>query len=520
MRSRSVTSVGRYGIYAVLSLVLTTLTSVVIPPQYAYATGPLSAPDGSGAYQVCNTNEYHDAANDNVPGGSGAHWRVWIYCNWGGTKGTASPYSRIQLPFLCTFNGGTGCSTTIFPAGGDTSNACAGTTWTTDETAQTFKGCLAWNSNGNNSDYICVGLCHTRSRSDQTINRQYWLGGGCSCWQPTGLGEQGRLMTSGTVDAYPSQPADWYTGGAAPPVPDSTAPVPVCSRTLTDTNAMTGQFRSGALPTTVAATATQGVWNYGDTNTTTVTGAYPYDRNHTYGALSTMPTDGWTATLTVTYTANSGHTFADGSTTKTAVCSLRVDFLNPDKTTAGGTGGSSGSGSGDINNPTSVDDCSPSGWGWLNPVSLIKGVFCLGKLMLIPSSATQTSMSGMWTSITTKAPFSVLYEVVTFIPNNLDDFAYSIGQYSPVVSHGVGGTATSPICSTDNGSTRFNGHGTGICNYSGEYPFQYVGSPFRVDGGTGHVTDSGVYLVRQIALFAFGLLFFYSCYRGIAEILK
>jgi hypothetical protein len=148
--------------------------------------------------------------------------------------------------------------------------------------------------------------------------------------------------------------------GPAAAVNDLTMPAAACSRSLAQNNgANVATFTGG--PAQAAGMSLAYGWGFGDGTT-----AAAMSPQHIYPALSSMPAGGWTATLTVTATASAGHKFTDGASTKTATCALRIDFLNPSHSAAGGS---------------AVDeqddaDC-PSGWGWLNPLAFVRILKCL-----------------------------------------------------------------------------------------------------------------------------------------------
>lgn len=301
------------------------------------------------------------------------------------------------------------------------------------------------------------------------------------------------------------------SAGSDPGAPalDATQGTSVCSRTLTDTSQMTGEFfasRTGMAHATVTAWS----WAWGDGTTAGTS----QNMNHTYGALSTMPQNGWTATVTMTITASTSHYFSDGTSVKTGTCSLRVDFLHPDQITSGSTGGGSGS-TGDA----TLDTCLPSGWNWVNPLAIIGGMGCILKVLFIPSSSTVSSLGHLWDTATTKVPFSIINDAVTYIPATLDDMRDGVAAHSPIlgynynVAHDV---ARSPIC--DNGAG-----GIHICGTSG-YPF--AGTYFDIhgfSGCSGDACESGNSIplaVRTVLLFVITGLFLYACWRGAGEILK
>lgn len=502
-----------WGLRAIACLVAMLVVSVLVPPPMAYATALTGPPDANGNYAVCNFTVASGADFVVQSTTHGRHQAVNVRCNYGKDSGESIEALNI---------------TEQYSDGSTTATTYPSSFWPDTTAAATCSQNFSNTDTGTMPQRIDIG--------ENTSNQTAWVG---VCRPKTGnttgspsingfTGCQVRYLDFGLQNCRigtvtvgdsstlrdPLFSPDFYPGGVAGPTRDAVKGTGwPCTRTLDNTSTMVGSFNTSPVTQNEAnAAPTQAVWNWGDSssNTTISTAGPTYQANHTFPAIGSMPTNGWTTSVTVTYTATSGHLFSDGSSTNTSVCSLRVDFLHPDQSSPGSSdNGSTGD--------AGLDACIPSGWGILNPINLIGGVGCMLKKLFIPTSTTSDAMTSMWTGITSKAPFSVLYEVVTFIPQNLDDFVYAVNAYSPVVSHPLGGPNTSPICASDNANTTHTQ--LGLCDYSGAYPFE-GGGPFRVDGGTGHVTDPNVYLVRQIALFALGLLFFYACYRGVGEILK
>jgi hypothetical protein len=64
-------------------------------------------------------------------------------------------------------------------------------------------------------------------------------------------------------------------------------------------------------------------------------------------------------------------------------------------------------------------------------------------MLFAPSPGTVTSLLQLWEQIKTKAPFSVMYEVVTFIPAALTSLADGMGSGAPACPAG------SPVCLSD-----------------------------------------------------------------------
>jgi hypothetical protein len=196
-------------------------------------------------------------------------------------------------------------------------------------------------------------------------------------------------VPSGQVTQTNTTPPQPLASGVnpVPAVPPFT--VTDCSRSLyQDGSTRYATFRSGTVTPLTGTTDTYS-WDFGDSTTPATTAT----AQHTYTA--TMPSGGWTATLTVTRTGN-GTTYT--SDPVTATCALRVDWLNPNSTTPTTT------------TPDEEDSDCPTGFGWLNPLAIIKTLKCL----FIPSEDAVNSLGNLWGDMTTKAPFSWAYEVVTF----------------------------------------------------------------------------------------------------------
>jgi hypothetical protein len=180
----------------------------------------------------------------------------------------------------------------------------------------------------------------------------------------------------------PVLPTNNYPGATAGPALDATQGTSSCSRTLSDTSTMIAEFAAGR--TGMAnATVTAWSWAWGD-GTTAGTTVPPVKHNYPT-PITSEPQDGWTATVTMTVTATSGHLFLDGTGVKTGTCSMRVDFLHPENLTPGSTGGGS-------TGTTALDSCLPSGWSVLNPLAVIGGMGCALQVLFIPSSLDTSSM--------------------------------------------------------------------------------------------------------------------------------
>lgn len=288
------------------------------------------------------------------------------------------------------------------------------------------------------------------------------------------------------------------------PVADSAVGTPACSRTLTDTAAMTGEFHA-APGTPTNATATGYDWNWGDATTHGTTA----NANHTYGALSTMPNGGWTAVVTVTYTSTSGHVFAGNASTATATCSLRVDFLHPAQTTPASTGTPESTGD------TGLDDCLPSGWNVLNPFAFIGGLGCVFKYLFIPQESSISDLGSLWDEATSKAPFSVVNDLVTYLPETILDFREGVQCSSPTyvqpghsaVGCGVAPTGepnVSPICDLPIADP-CNGH---------SYPFAAT----ALDPNDPSYSPA-LGVARTAFLYVMVAIFIYACWRGAGQVL-
>lgn len=213
----------------------------------------------------------------------------------------------------------------------------------------------------------------------------------------------GQIVNRGTTDTaitLASMPVPLVVGANPPatlPTTDAT-----CSRVLAQNNGSNVATFDGTLATVTGITDTYS-WDFGDSSTDATT----IDAQHIYPATSSMPEGGWTATLTVTRTGN-GTTYEVGPSVKT--CALRVDYLNPEQTEAG---------SGEFDEPDD-SDC-PTGFGWINPLAILKVLKCL----LIPSEDSVNSLGELWGDVTTKAPFSWAYEIVSLPGHFFDDMADS-----------------------------------------------------------------------------------------------
>lgn len=421
------------------------LTALFLFPVRADAA-LLSTPDAGGFYAHCNirTRLNHAVGNEE-----------WASCQFGG--GTAT-----SLQIVPHYSGGTytltaPVSTCTFSASGGKAQANWGFTGSPGNSCNGSAGSDAtWTS------ITCNFMTIAGVNRNCTIDN--WIVGG---------------------SGNPPSPFDHYSGGTDGDLLDATSGTATCSRTLTDTSAMTGQFTSSNSGQT-NATVTSVDWNWGDSTTHATTA----NANHTYGALSTMPSGGWTATVTNTVTSSIGHFFADSSSTKTVTCQLRVDFLNPSNSTAGST--SSGATTGD----SGADACTPSGWNWLNPFALVSSMFCLLKYLFIPQASTVNGLGHLWDTISSKAPFSVLIDVATYIPATFDDMQYAM-------SH----VASNPLCGTTSG---------------GQLPdnLSTCGGTHHPFGGSALESSTAVADLRVVMLFVITGMFVYACWRGVGEVLK
>lgn len=202
-----------------------------------------------------------------------------------------------------------------------------------------------------------------------------------------------------------------------------------------------------------------------------------------------------TATVKLTSTLTGGSSYTDNTTTHLVTQTVTVCWLaacTPTTTTTIAPTGDNGTGSGDCD-------------FWDVPCQLAK----IFRALFVPSSSTLTGMSNLWGDLTTKAPFSVLYEMVTFIPAQLADMSSSI---------------SSPISGPGNGcaSNQFyvNGNNVKVCaDAVGSTPQRYViGRPSL--NGSDQGSSPYPHVVREVLLLLMGLLFGYACYRGVGEILK
>lgn len=231
----------------------------------------------------------------------------------------------------------------------------------------------------------------------------------------------------------------------APPSPiNLDDPVVTCTRSLStnnDTNIGTFNATVSNPPTPNEAGADSFSWDWGDSTAAGTTA----NAQHVYPATATMPSGGWTATLTITRTPGNGYVLTgDGIST----CSLRVDFLNPTQSTGDGFD------SGDDN------DC-PSGWGWLNPAA----VGAILKCLFIPTGDSWTLISTLWGDMTTKFPFSWAYETV-MVPADMVNEIRSGLDYNPVCGS-IGGVQHVWMGGTSGSNCDALGTGQGVDSWLG-----------------------------------------------------
>jgi hypothetical protein len=222
----------------------------------------------------------------------------------------------------------------------------------------------------------------------RTTNGDYWSGREANIVE---------LNDPTMPDSYPVQ---YYEGGStgagdSAPVPPMGAPTLSCSRVMVDRETTFANFTSAGTnaPPEGAVDTFSWAWGDGTPNWPKATAG------HDYPALDTMPENGWTATVTLSRTR--------GAEVVTGTCALRVDFNQPDKSEAG-------------SDSTTEDDYDcPSGWGWLNPLSILKILKCL----FIPSGSDLDGLSDFYGEAKTKAPFSYAAQALTFVPSMMGSLA-------------------------------------------------------------------------------------------------
>jgi hypothetical protein len=261
-------------------------------------------------------------------------------------------------------------------------------------------------------------------------------------------------------------PAEHWPGGSGPVAPMA-QPAVTCSRVMVDRETTFANFTAEATTELPAGAADGWSWDWGDS-----TPAWPNrTAGHDYPALETMPTNGWTATVTLTRTR--------GSEVVTKTCAVRVDFNQPDKSEAG-------------SDSTSEDDYDcPTGLGWINPLAILKILKCL----FIPSGADLDGLSDFYGEAKTKAPFSYLVQVVTFVPDVMGSLA----------AGGVDGATYddgSPNCGSGvfTGG-RVTGGGTPVIDLPGTADGVAISNPTGCAAGTGGVQsvddDGGQWFARM-----------------------
>lgn len=205
--------------------------------------------------------------------------------------------------------------------------------------------------------------------------------------QSTSAGQgAGRLEGSYAAGTFPPYSADYFPGGTTGEAPPTPAPV-ACSRVL-DRSAMSAKFKVDSRSGSGTGYSDSYSWAFGD-GTGASSSAAP---THVYPALSTQPENGWTATLTLSRVGD-GSTYA--SSTVTATCGLRVDFLNPSEATPSSTSGD-----------TRTDSCD-HGWGFLSPSAWGDLMRCL----FIPSGEGLTAIRSTWADAGAESilvPFGVI----------------------------------------------------------------------------------------------------------------
>jgi hypothetical protein len=264
----------------------------------------------------------------------------------------------------------------------------------------------AANMSANGGYRVSVDASHNPANDASGQNNSTFTGALCVFYKGDGTQRACSVALDTAAGDYASAyyPTNYYAGGALGGPPTSVAiPTTTCSRTLAQNNgANVATFHDAS--SVLSATVTGSSWAFGDGATSAAQSAWPApDVQHVYGAIASAPSGGWTAVESITATLASGnYQWADGSTgPKTLGCSLRVDFLNPDQATGGGS-----------TTTAALDADCPTGWGWVNPLAIAKILKCL----LIPSSSSLAGISAMWGTLTGKFPFSLAYDVATFLP--------------------------------------------------------------------------------------------------------
>lgn len=500
---------------------------IVLAPMPAYAT-MLSDPDGSGTSMVCESHQQYDGTWYGTGAGGDYAWArfaVRFKCNYSKARGalrvigmrfkydtgtglTNANQSIGQIfPNDNTDPSGVNYGGCTYPYGSPTESAPSGISVTQTRTYGNGRVegvfCTAF-SNGN----LTTPSAWTTVPQLRTDVNPFYAQFNSGFTQVDGR----EIGTSPVRTDPPSDyPVDYYSGGSAGggdviPATDATTGTGACDRTLTGTDAMTGSFHS-SISGGAYSSLTSTDWDWGDGTTH---GAVA-NGNHTYGALSTMPQGGWTATATYTMslTASTTHHWSDDSSgTKTTTCVLRVDFLHPDKTAVGSNDTSSTGDSG-------LDSCIPSGWSVLNPFAFIGGLGCVFKKLFIPADSSIEDLGSLWDSATTKAPFSVVNDLVTYLPASLLDLRQGVRCSSPTyiqpghaaVGCGVApsGPTVSPICAPGTMLDPCTGNG---------YPFQGT----ALDPNDPSYSPA-VSAARTAFLYVMVAVFLYACWRGAGQVL-
>jgi hypothetical protein len=315
---------------ALLTATVLVALGLVVRPLPASAA-ELVAPDAQGAYAVCNIrlNRWTNYS----PYNSGAPFRFWLSCNYSLAHTNGDPDISGSLNGLYSVTDGSAgqhpCNTT---GSGQTVTVNGLGRYRCEYTTGTFSSSET-RSYGETQSF-CYGLTFANGGTN-TLTRQ--------C----------RYHQKSTGQGYPEYPPDWYSGGSPPDQNVATSGL-TCGRTLASPSEMAARFTATSDP--VPNTTVSWSWAFGDGSSSSV-----QNPSKVYPALTQMPSGGWTATVTATYTGQPGYV-PDPST---RTCSLKVDFLNPndlDPSTAGDDDDEGG-------------DC-PSGWGWLNPLAILKVLRC------------------------------------------------------------------------------------------------------------------------------------------------
>jgi YD repeat-containing protein len=163
---------------------------------------------------VCNINSFKDT----VTHPSGARWRFYWNCNWGGAKGDTSPYERVVIHIDTQFRGVWQSPTTMYRSSADAANCATGVGYTNDHSGQTATGCIQLDTGDpiypNDIDCIHCSL-YPGGGYDLSIGKEINFAG---CWRSgatslCGGEDAGRVLTWGTADGLPPRPVDWYSGG-------------------------------------------------------------------------------------------------------------------------------------------------------------------------------------------------------------------------------------------------------------------------------------------------------------------